>query len=434
MIIINLEMENRDYLDIFNRISCGVQRQWEELLLECKGSNVSPMALGVMVLCHNLCQGLPVRLEKEQVVAAAQRCFSWLDDQSQNGCPSAQFVFAAFHELGIVVEKNLERAFIWFQKSANAGCVTSQCCVGVCYKEGRGVGVDLIKAAEYLQLAANANHARSQIMLAELLITNGERTEAIRLAMLGAEAGYSRGWYVIATMYLPTHKNCIGMGNMDEACKWLEVAANHNYEDAMCELGRILLENSDNGDANNSRWSRGLELYRQAIGLGSIEALNYLGMAHLQGQGVEQNNGEAMRLFKQAVDNGSGVACCNIGNIYHSGQGTEVDYIEAADWYLRSADAGVEIAMVSYGHMWWSGHGRPVSAYEAVKWYRKAAEEGDLMGMHYLGESLFDGTGVEMDKEEALKWISRAAEKGLQEAKDWFVQHGKGIVAANETA
>jgi len=66
----------------------------------------------------------------------------------------------------------------------------------------------------------------------------------------------------------------------------------------------------------------------------------------------------------------------NLGVMYHEGEGVGQDDGEAVKWYRKAAQAGVAEAMYALGYMYANGRGVAQDESEAVKWYRKAARKG----------------------------------------------------------
>ena len=63
-----------------------------------------------------------------------------------------------------------------------------------------------------------------------------------------------------------------------------------------------------------------------------------VGVAHHKGQGVQQNDEEAVHWFRLAADKGHAPAQFLLGFAYLSGRGVGQDDAEAVRWYRRAAD------------------------------------------------------------------------------------------------
>jgi TPR repeat protein len=94
---------------------------------------------------------------------------------------------------------------------------------------------------------------------------------------------------------------------------------------------------------------------------------------------------------------------------YDFGEGMPENDQEAVKWYRKAADQGNDLAQMSLGWMYNSGEGVPESDQEAVKWYRKAAYQGNANAQTSLGAMYFDGEGVPQDNVRAYFWTNIAA-------------------------
>ena len=66
----------------------------------------------------------------------------------------------------------------------------------------------------------------------------------------------------------------------------------------------------------------------------------------------------------------------NLGIMYDIGEGVPENNAEAVKWYRKAADQGHASAQCNLGLMYDNGEGVPENDAEAVKWYRKAADQG----------------------------------------------------------
>ena len=72
----------------------------------------------------------------------------------------------------------------------------------------------------------------------------------------------------------------------------------------------------------------------------------------------------------------------NLGVMYDNGDGVPENDAEAVKWYRKAADQGHASAQYNLGVMYSNGEGVPENDAEAVKWYRKAADQGNAMAQH----------------------------------------------------
>lgn len=77
------------------------------------------------------------------------------------------------------------------------------------------------------------------------------------------------------------------------------------------------------------------------------EAQYYLGLMHLNGQGVEQNVQEALPWLRKAALGGVMDAAATLGKMYASGLGVKMDMDEAAKWIERAGEIAEALGMES---------------------------------------------------------------------------------------
>jgi hypothetical protein len=65
-----------------------------------------------------------------------------------------------------------------------------------------------------------------------------------------------------------------------------------------------------------------------------------MGWMYQHGNGVSQDDTEAMKWYRKAADAGNATAMYNIGWLYENGKGVSRDYTKAKKWYRKAADAG----------------------------------------------------------------------------------------------
>ena len=79
---------------------------------------------------------------------------------------------------------------------------------------------------------------------------------------------------------------------------------------------------------------------------------------------------------KRLAEGGDKIEQNNLGVMYDDGEGVPEDDKEAVKWYTKAAEQGVDAAQYNLGNMYRDGEGVPQDYKEAFKWYTKAAEQG----------------------------------------------------------
>jgi TPR repeat protein/uncharacterized caspase-like protein len=155
-----------------------------------------------------------------------------------------------------------------------------------------------------------------------------------------------------------------------------------------------------------------VRLYRMAAELGNVQAQVNLGICYHEGVGVTKDPVEAVKWYRKAAELGNPQAQNYLGVCYEDGTGVTKDQAEAVKWYRKAAELGNAAAQNNLGSCYYNGIEVKESASEAIKWYRKAAEQGNVDAQNNLGSCYFDGMGVKKNASEAVKWYRKAAEQG----------------------
>jgi TPR repeat protein len=92
-------------------------------------------------------------------------------------------------------------------------------------------------------------------------------------------------------------------------------------------------------------WKRGdyasaAQMYRSLAEQGKSGAQHALAKMYENGEGVQQNNVEALRWYRLAADHGHAGAQLYLGGLYATGAGVPRDYVQAYVWFSLSLAAG----------------------------------------------------------------------------------------------
>eukprot|EP00667_Euglena_gracilis_P019014 EG_transcript_20298 len=193
----------------------------------------------------------------------------------------------------------------------------------------------------------------------------------------------------------------------------------HRDTDARCQyaLGRCHLD----GDGVAQDEAEAVRLFLLAADQRYAPAELALGVCHANGQGVAQDWAAALQWYRRAAAGGSAGAECNVGFCYAKGNGVAQDEAEAAHWFLRAAEAGDMYAHYNLGVYCRDGRGVARDQTAAARWFRRAAMAGHTGAQNELGICFHGGRGVEQNLNEALRWFSRAAAAGHVDAQNNLV-------------
>lgn len=155
-----------------------------------------------------------------------------------------------------------------------------------------------------------------------------------------------------------------------------------------------------------------IQNYRAKAEAGDASAMNSLGCAYHNADGVERDYARAMQWYKQAAEKGEPYAMCNIAVLYRYGKGVEKDLETAFRWYLKAAKLGHAAAEESIGIFYDFGYGVERDYQKAAEWYQKAAYKNRGLAQNNLGACYEQGNGIAKDYEQAFYWYQRGAQNG----------------------
>jgi len=202
------------------------------------------------------------------------------------------------------------------------------------------------------------------------------------------------------------------MKNEDVLFKKYLKAAEKGDAEAQFKLGVMY----DKGQGVPQDDAEAVKWYRKAAEQGDADAQFKLGFMYINGRGVPQDNAEAVKWFRKVAEQGDAGGQFSLGVMYRAGKGLPQDNAEAVKWFRKAAEQGDADGQFSLGVMYLEGRGVPQDDTEAVKWFRKAAEQGDAYAQFALGDMYEKGRGVPQDDTEAVKWFRKSAEQGDADA------------------
>jgi len=85
----------------------------------------------------------------------------------------------------------------------------------------------------------------------------------------------------------------------------------------------------------------------------------------------------ALKEWRPLAEQGDSYAQYNLGLMYDYGEGVIEDDTQAVYWYRKAAEQGHAKAQYNLGVMYESGRGIAKDDTQAVYWFRKAAEQGE---------------------------------------------------------
>jgi TPR repeat protein len=114
--------------------------------------------------------------------------------------------------------------------------------------------------------------------------------------------------------------------------------------------------------------------------------------------------------FKSLAERGDASAQFNLGVLYHQGQGVAQDDKQAVEWWTKAAEQGHTDAMDNLGLRYAKGEGVTQDWAQAYKWFSIAGMRKNV-------------SGASNAKVAASKMTPEQVELAQNLAKDWMVQH-----------
>jgi len=119
---------------------------------------------------------------------------------------------------------------------------------------------------------------------------------------------------------------------------------------------------------------------------------------------------EAAEKFKSLAELGDASAQFNLGVLYHQGQGVAQDDKQAVEWWTKAADQGHTDAMDNLGLRYAKGEGVAQDWVQAYKWF-------SIAGMR---KNVSAASNAQVA---ASKMKPEQVEQAQNQAKEWLVQH-----------
>jgi TPR repeat protein len=234
-----------------------------------------------------------------------------------------------------------------------------------------------------------------------------------------------------AATALARAKSFCRAGNHDSAVAHFKRAADEGEPEAMSFLGIAYLS----GEGTERDTVRGMHWLSQAAKKKrDPRGMNALGVVYENDEKMSRNLYLASHWYREAAELGHAEGMRNLARHYRTGLGVERSDSAALEWYRNAVDAGSTDALADIGWMHEEGMDRRRDVGEAIRWYRRAAAAGSPLGMYAMGRVYQDAVGVPRSYGQARAWFVEAACAGSAPAMNELgVLYERGLgVAADE--
>lgn len=400
------------------------------------------------------------------VLRDLRAAMQWYEKAADAGKAPAQARLAGIHAAGIggpvdqgkstqgagntlVVPRDRAKARHWARLAGEQGHIEAQVLLGWLHsmdedegedKEGR----DISLAIDWYSRAAEAGSAPAMVGLAGLIslgkVPGQGPEDAHQLYRRAAELGNKTAFYYLGVNLL------YGTGveaDAAEGRKWLLRAADLGVAGAMRALGLACLRGSGGVPADPAQaetWLRrgavkgdpesmvlladmhaagtaqvpnraeAILWYVAASETGHPKAITALGIAHLTGNGVQEDHARAVELFEKAAEKHAD-ARFKLGVCHLLGRGVPVDPVKAAGHLLKAAEQKHPDATYNYGALLYNGNGVAQDRKAAFEFYSAAAELGSASGQFRMAHAHTLGKEMPLDPHRAIELFTAAAEQ-----------------------
>lgn len=135
---------------------------------------------------------------------------------------------------------------------------------------------------------------------------------------------------------------------------------------------------------------------------------------------------KAKKIWEGLAAKGNTTALINLANLFQQGQGVTEDQKQAMGYVERAANLGDARAQYELGIAYEKGTVLERDIEKAASWLKKSAEQDDSDGQFAYGVMLATGKGKGLDKAtpeqraEAISWLKKANANGNLEAADYI--------------
>lgn len=242
---------------------------------------------------------------------------------------------------------------------AQAGVAESQYRLAMMFKDGINFNKDLDAYKMWLQKASMQGHTRAQVEYGDLLIGEGNRSEAMMNYLSAAKKGDSEARMRFSSLNVPRSKSIESL---------LTVFQKHaETEDPLME-------------------------YRYA------ELLLKIAFS-------EDERKSAFEYYKRSADHGYPNSMHKVATMFRDGIGTKRNIPMMENYLTKAAESGFIPSMKMLYDIYISGKLVPKDDSSAFKWIKKAAELGDIDSMYKLAMMYREGVGTNSSLEQSDMWL-----------------------------
>jgi len=168
-------------------------------------------------------------------------------------------------------------------------------------------------------------------------------------------------------------------------------------------------------------YSKAFSLYQELAKSGSANAEYFISEMYRDGNGVSQDNEEAVRWLRLSAIHGCTKAMASYGAVNADGKLIPQNLDEALIWIRKAAINGEPTAQLNLGWAYMSDYLKlPPNYALAMEWNLKAANNGEGEAASNVGLLYENGWGVPVSYSEAIKWYHKALDQEPTSWQSWY--------------
>ncbi|WP_455204495.1 tetratricopeptide repeat protein, partial [Kaarinaea lacus] len=255
---------------------------------------------------------------------------------------SAQYLLGRKYYTGTSVTKSIGEAIKWFELAATQNHKKAQFQLGKMYLYGDGVARNYKYAFDYLKKAAANHYPEAQYELGNYYLmdaTEGkDYPKAVKWYRAAAERQHIGAMVALGKIL---HKGARGVkADTTEARYYLKIAAESGDVDAGKYM-RLMAKENLSPNSSELKQIQQMEKVIDDAHHGHIPSQYVVGIAYLNGDGLNKDTRLAAKWLRRAANNDHGQAQYMLSKLYRDGVGVERNADLSSEWLRIAASSGI---------------------------------------------------------------------------------------------
>lgn len=221
-----------------------------------------------------------------------------------------------------------------------------------------------------------------------------------------ARDGDSQAQYLLGCAWI--HGDIDGSSDLGEAMICLRQSSEQDYAPAQGLLGFLLLEKASDEEG----FKEAVAFLSGAADGGCPLGMTGLGLASLNGWGVDRDPEAAFEYFKQAAEKDEPLGQFGYSQVLEYGVGSAADLAEANRWLETASQHRFDPAETDLGLHCWHGTGQEADPISALIHLNNTADAGYAPAQFHFAALIWSGDALRPDQAKAIKWLQKSARNG----------------------